>query len=341
MLATQRCVLSGVLAFAIALPWGCRGDQPAEQPAKELASPPPAAAPATATDEALAAKIRGLLKPWHVVKPEWQSEATVIVVGRGGRMRGPCVFRGSMSFMPLLETFNDLRVLKGDVKSAQIVFRFGTSTNLSNFTEGRKYLLFLKPGEEDLKDLGKTEDYNFGCIGSGQSGEVVGAVDLGQTEDEARLPTIKASRSGAWNGFEFTPAVWQRMREAATVDFKEQQRLIDFLENVVLLRGRRLVDIAEWLGQPDSVSGTLKATYHLNLAASDNSEEGQVIVNLDLEFRESGTLFRCKMVPVICHVERHEDYTTHSTTNVPEADLAKLGLRCVEKEFPPPADQPK
>ncbi len=321
------CVrLLSVLGASLALlgPGAC-GDA---GPPRDAPSPPTPDARATAGAAPIPEEVRGLVKPWQTVRPEWVRQASVIVVGRGSRIEGPCVPFGDGGLaMPLLERFEVQQVVKGTVRAGQVILRCGAFTGLPYFVEGRTYLVFLKPDADDLAGLAKAD--GVGAVGPGEA--VLAVVDLDETEDEARARAVTATRSGEFGGFRFTPARWAELRSAAKPHLREEVRLIAFLEHVVLLPGRRLADIRAYLGEPDVQDGPREAKYYLNIEASTGGGAGQVHSELVVRFHADGTLAGYEVEPRRSKKVGPGQYADDALG--PE-DLARLGLRHVVASFP-------
>jgi len=293
------CVALSLAAGLTLLGPGACGDgvpprDASSPPTHDAPSPPTSDAAAPAGDPSLPEEVRGLVKPWQTVKPEWVREASVIVVGRGSLINGPCVPVGDGGLlMPLLEQFEVQQVLKGTVRARQVILRFGSLTGLPYLVEGRTYLVFLTPDADDLAGLAKP-----GGVGAvGPRDAVLAVVDLAETEDEARARAVTATRSGEFGGFRFTPARWAELRSAAKPDLRQEARLIAFLEHVVLRPGRRLADIRAYLGEPDVQHGPAEAKYYLNIEASTGGGDGQIHSELDLRFHADGTLAGYEVEP--------------------------------------------
>ncbi len=108
--------------------------------------------------------------------------------------------------------------------------------------------MFLKPGKKTLQRM---QDKEVAWVRfSDDTEEVVAIVDLSQSRAEAEAMSVKATRSGTYGGFQFTPEKWRWLRASKTVDLESQKAMIAFLTNVVLREKSTLASVRSYLATP-------------------------------------------------------------------------------------------
>src|SRR5262249_38514761 len=110
------------------------------------------------------------------------------------------------------------------------------------FADGRRYLVFLKPGDwptqEPYFDVGPSE--------------VIAVVDLSQSQAEEAALKVQSTRIEHRHGFDFTPANWEQFRNfTMAADPVACKQFQDFIESVVARPGASLARVRSYLGQPD------------------------------------------------------------------------------------------
>ncbi len=297
-----------------------------------------------AANARVAGEVRKMLKSWHLFEERWVVDADVVVLGTGEALASAVDGEISHDREPL-PTLRVQRVLKGDVRCARIVYRSIILRHAPYFIDGRSYLLFLKPNAEERKQLADPKGFNLpdGTICSNP----FAGIDLSQKQPEAEflaaLPKLKPVRSGFSEGFTFTPAKWAEMRKGGKIDWTEQNRLIVFLENVVLKQGATILDVGAWLGTPDWPRGAFRYTYYLNRPAFMAMMHSGVRCDLRLTLHPDGSLAQYEILPLL---ETETSPGMYSDSPLPGDEMKRLGLRHVQQAFPSgvsptqPATQP-
>ena len=239
------------------------------------------------TGDATLEAVKAHGKPWHEFKEEWMAQATVVAVAEYRRTQGPCIDLGNgRRGMPVVSTFVVKEWLKGAGAVKEFVAEvYGGETGPFPhcLVMGRMYMVIMKPGPESLARL-KDPQLDFRAV---RNIELVAIVDLSQTKEEAEAEKIAATKSGSYEGYEFTPAKWERLRQAKKIDFAEQGRMLKFIEKVVLADNPAVAHVRSYLGPPDHWfwnEDGLWYEYRLNLEAYNNPRVGAVFSKLVLYF---------------------------------------------------------
>ncbi|MCX5675631.1 MAG: hypothetical protein NTX87_11550 [Planctomycetota bacterium] len=255
----------------------------------------------------VAAAVRRHVRPWHPFKEEWIAQSTVIAVADYRRGHYPCVDLGNGRLgMPIQSTFVVGEWLKraGAVKEFDVHACGGESGPFPHdLVTGRKYMVFMKPDPEGLARLNDAKTV-FRLDTAIRSTDLVAIIDLSQTKEEAEAEKVVATKSGALDGFEFTPEKWARLRQAERTDFAEQGRFLRFIEQGVLKPGATLADVRSWLGPPDRYyrnEDGLYYEYALNLPAYNKPRVDAVFTRLEVSF--------APCVALAGHSIKHYKYT--------------------------------
>ncbi|MHC4406184.1 MAG: hypothetical protein ACYTG0_41645 [Planctomycetota bacterium] len=292
---------------------------------QSTAAPPRPARPVAGTTAA----IRALLKSWHPFEERWATTATVILTGTYGRGSYPCIFHGDgSSSMPVRSYFTVSRTIKGTVNREEVDFNFwglNAATTPSFFVSGRQYMIFLQPNSENMKRLMNPEAV-FTTFHNVGRDEIVAIVDLSQGKSEAESFSVKATRTGSFDGFEFTPGEWTSLRNSEMSNVKEQHAFLPFVRNMVLTKDASLKHVRAYLGDPDyqrmSETGHLYTTYHLNSRVMEHKRIGETYCSLGLHFSETLTLLEYS----ITYFKYDEEENIRGTINLTEEELKERGL---------------
>ncbi len=336
--------LTALFISCIVLSIGLVGCEPADHSLPQAAAPSATGrqqgvVPAGASGP-VAERIQALLRPWDHYDPAWESQATVIVLSRGRRVRYPCDFVGGVWSMSTGHGFTVQEVIKGSVAGDDTVITVssGPEPNFPPyFVDGRTYLLLLRPGEETARRLNDPEDRLL--VGPGLVlSETVAVIDLSKSRAEADAVNVQATRSGQYDGFEFTPARWRQLREADEIDLGAQSEFLPFLQNVVLVEGATTADIRSYLGEPDfwrAGANSFTCHYELNRQRPkpENSISGRLEIRSDGDTRLVGYV-----VVFYEHWSQrteHNGYvrTSHNIRSLDDEELAALGLSAIEGSF--------
>jgi hypothetical protein len=239
------------------------------------------------TGDAALDAIKAHVKPWHELKEEWIARSTVVVVAEYHRQPGPCIDLGDGRLArPVLSAFVVKKWLKGAGAAEEFVAEVygGEPGPFPHcLVTGRMYMVIMKPGPESLARL-KDPQLDFRPV---RNIELVAIVDLSQSKEEAEAEKVTATKSGTYEGYEFTPAKWEKLRQAKKVDFAEQGRILKFIEKVVLAGNPAVARVRSYLGTPDRWywnEDGLWYEYRLNLEAYNNPRVDAVFSELKLQF---------------------------------------------------------
>jgi hypothetical protein len=282
----------------------------------------------TPGDARIERSVRALLKPWHEFKPEWMAKSSAIVLVTMGPKDWYLTSPGDVSSEIVMPAFPVERVLKSNVRCAEIRFWDALLPRLAEphyVDYGRRYLLFLALDAKDAAAFARRQKEGY----VSRADKIVATLDLDRSEQEHLIGIAEPMITVRYGDFEFSPALWKKVREAETVDYALQARVIDFLENVVLVEGRTALGVSAYLGRADAMYGSSFFLYSINLSVPPEGEGKPTWTYLSIRFHPDGT------------IESYQIYTlgatrkTHNViTNRPSADeLAALGLRNVEKTF--------
>jgi hypothetical protein len=147
-------------------------------------------------------------------------------------------------------------------------------------------MVFMKPTAESAARLADPKAV-FNMHTALQHPEFLAVIDLSQSKEEAADEKVTATKSGTFEGFEFTPAKWAAIRQVREQDFAEQARLARFIDKVVMAGRPTLADVRAYLGPPDSYyrnDDGLFYEYRLNLETYNHPRVGEVSGNLNIRF---------------------------------------------------------
>jgi hypothetical protein len=278
--------------------------------------------------------LRSHLKPWHRFKQEWARTATVWFVGSYGQGSYPCV-PGPGGSLDMIQQnyFRVTRVLRGKVavKTVDVnPYPRKDETVPPYLVEGRVYLVLLKPNPASVTRLGNSKTI-FNLHTLIRRTEIVAIVDLSQGKQEAEAEQVKATRTGSYGNFTFTPAKWHALRHSKTADLEKQKPFLAFIENVVIKNDSTERRLRSYLGSPDSMRrsrcGAYTCAYQLNLNAYRKPSHGAVYTELKLWFGRKGKLVQYRIEYFKWTVGKNSS----SSTALSEQELKKLGLKRVKK----------
>jgi hypothetical protein len=164
--------------------------------------------------------------------------------------------------------------------------------------------------------------------------EIVAMVDLSQGKREAEAERVKATRTGSYGSFTFTPAKWKALRRAQTADIEKQRPFLAFIENVVIGNDATERRVRSYLGSPDAMrrsrrsrGGAYTCDYQLNLKAYRKPSHGAVYTELNLRFGRQGKVLQYRVEYFKWSVSKGSSTSTALT----EQELKKLGLKRVKR----------
>jgi hypothetical protein len=196
------------------------------------------------------------------------------------------------------------------------------------WAEGRRYLLFLRPGPKgqailaDPQALGGMTD-RFGAD------EVLQVIDLDQSEAESRADEVTATRSSERHD----PTRWEALRAAATVDPAQQQAFAESLRAEIARPKASIHDVRAWLGAPDGEqilgNGGRQDEYVLARPAYAQPVQDGLYGHLTLRYDARLELRRVELGYLRWRVEPGESASTELSAD----EHAALGLPRLELEF--------
>jgi hypothetical protein len=271
-------VLSTTL-LAASLTCACAPASPRER------SRPDAAASA---QQQLPPELAGLVAPWQPIDLSAAEQAPIWLVTRYEPGTYPCVEGpDGTRYMFLQDRFSVLRVVRGAVQAPGVDLNLDALRGPSfprAYAEGRRYLLLIRPGPKgqallaDPAALGGLHDQ----LGAD---EVLGVIDLDQTEAEVRAERVAAARRDEAAGWD--PTRWQALRAASAPDPAQQRHLAAFLQRTLAPR-TPLAEVRAWLGPPDGQrlarNGSREDEYILARPAYAEAAEGAVYGDLRLRY---------------------------------------------------------
>ncbi|MCY1058388.1 hypothetical protein OV142_25150 [Nannocystis sp. SCPEA4] len=299
------------------------------------AGPAPGSARPTTEAPARPGTLDGLVRPWHALDPALAESAPVWLVTRYEPGTYPCVQGpdGSLDML-IQDRFTALQVVRGSVRAPGLDLDLGAlrGPNFPRaYAEGRRYLLFLRPGPRgqallaDPDALGSTTD-RFGAD------EVLAALDLDQSEAEAEAERVQASRSGELAGVRWDPAQWAALRSAATPDPPRQRDLATFLQAAIARPRAPLAEVRAWLGPPDSQhlrAGGRSDSYVLARPAYAQPVQDGIYGSLELDYDARLELRRVELGYLRWRVEPHQQ----SSTMLSAEEHTQLGLPRLDLQF--------
>ena len=319
-------ITTGLLVAALA----CTPSEPPAEPvdAAAAAAAQPYTAPATATT--VPPELRGVVQPWQRLDPAWLTDASVWVVARYTSDTYPCRPGpdGSLD-MILRDAFAPTRVLRGVVEAKAIDLDLGALRGTAypaSFSEGRDYLLLLRPSPEMTARLADAQGAQSMHERLGAE-QVVAIVDLSQSADESAAENVTASRSGEQDGLRFDPAIWADAREAATISADQHEPVARFLAARLLQSpGTSMAEARAWVGAPDNQTRigdrTLIYRYWLSRANYAKPVADGVYGQLELEFHDR-KLARGRISYFRWHFKNPQE---QSSIEIPADQLRILGL---------------
>jgi hypothetical protein len=278
------------------------------------------------------AKIRKTLDPWHPFEETWAAEATMIFTATYKHTLLPHVeLAPGLLARPIGHAFTVASVLKGDVPFKEVVspdFGLKGERFPDALVTGRKYLVLLKPSEGTLKRMQEPEAGSVRLAGLGGD-EVVAIVDLSQGKAEAEAIRIQSTRSGSYQGFEFTPEKWAAIREAKKIDLEQQKQLVPFLQNVVLAKGATLGQVRSYLGKPGYQTANAEGfTYYYDFNSGEEPQQGDISGSLTAHFTPGLALDQYEIHFTRCEITRG----TTSWMVLSDDEHKKLGLPLVQNK---------
>lgn len=292
-------------------------------------APAPAQAPApaspdrpasTATASALPPELAGLVEPWHRFDPAVADAGPVWLQARYTPGTYPCR-PGPDGSLDMLrqDRFTIERVVRGAVQAPAVDLPLPELRGPEfprGWAEGRRYLLFLRPGPDaqarlaDARGPGGTDDRLM-------PGDVAGAIDLDEPRAAAEADAV--ARRDA-------PDRWDSLRAAAAVDPAEHRRLAELLQREVLRARTPLAELRARLGPPDEQQlgsgATRREQYLLARPAYDRPHHGDLYGDLRLTYDDRLELRAVELFYLRWRVEPN---VSASVALTPE-EHARLGL---------------
>lgn len=271
-------VLSTTL-LAASLTCACAPASPRER------SRPDAAASA---QQQLPPELAGLVAPWQPIDLSAAEQAPIWLVTRYEPGTYPCVEgpNGTRD-MFVQDRFSALQVLRGAVQARGVDLGLDALRGPKfprAYAEGRRYLLLLRPGPKGQALLADPAALG-GLDARLGADEVLGVIDLDQTEAEAAAERVVAERRDEAAGWD--PNHWQALRAASAPDPAQQRDLAAFLQRTLAPR-TPLAEVRAWLGPPDGQrlarNGSREDEYLLARPAYAAALEGTVYGHLRLRY---------------------------------------------------------
>ncbi len=283
------------------------------------------------------AKVRGIVQPWLPLEEGWVTDATMIFRSTYRSTHLPCIRMGSAWLMPRGAQFTVQEVLKGDVRFKSVVMEHSSQASQQRphgLVQDRTYLVFLKPGEETLKRMRETDATWLRVFDRGT--EVVAVLDLSASKAEAEAAGVKATKSGTYDGFHFTPKKWAALRASKRIDLEVQKKLVPFLVNVVLTKSATLVSVRSYLGPPDYYNvGQYGFDYHYDFNRGEHDADGEISGSLRVNFSPDLAMASYKIEFSRCNVERGSGLIGVSWSVLSKEEHKKLGLPLATSGNPP------
>lgn len=295
----------------------------------------PAVAPSGAVDgsprEPPPAELAALIEPWHAFDRALADASPVWLLTRYRPGTYPCV-EGPVGELDMLlqDRFEIEQVLRGSVAAPGVdldLYSLRTIAAPRAYAEGRRYLLFFRPGLKaqallaDAKSLGGI-DHRLGAA------DVVHVVDLDQSEGEAQAEAVVAGRTTQ----QFDPSAWAALRSATAPDPARQRSLAALLQERVLVRGAALADVRGWLGAPDSQAlgpgQARREQYLLARPAHDTPVDGAIYGDLALRYDDHLRLRSAELKYLRWHTRPREQSSIALTPDEHAAEgLPRFELR--------------
>lgn len=287
--------------------------------------------------------VRGTLQPWRALEEAWVGDATMIFRSTYHHARLPCIHIGDSWAMPMGAEFQVTKVLKGGVRFTSIILESRSPQGgrfPSALVEDRSYLVFLKPGPQTAERM-REKEVTWVLL-TEEAEEVVAIVDLSQSKAEADALTVQATKSGIFEGFQFTPERWESLRAAKTIDLGSQRELVPFLVNVVLADKPTLASVRSYLGEPDYFDispGRYECHYDFQ-RTEEVAEDGQVSGKLEITFRGDLTLDKYQIEFYRCKIESGRDFSVVSWSALSDEEHKGLRLPHIQRLSKPNGDEP-
>ncbi|PCC66697.1 hypothetical protein SAMN02745121_00573 [Nannocystis exedens] len=299
-------------------------------------SGPTRPAPSVPDARALPAGLSGVVEPWHPFDPQLAESAPVWLVTRYEPGTYPCRSGPDGSLEMLIQDrFTALQVVRGAVQAPGVDLNLNAlrgSAYPRGYAEGRRYLLFLRPGPKgqallaDPHALGGMHD-RWG------PDEVLAVIDLDQSDAEAAAEQVQASRTGEFAGGRWDPAHWEALRAAATPEPARQRELAAFLQTTIARPRAPLAEVRAWLGPPDAqhlaADGSRSDDYFLARPAYAQPLPDGLYGHLELHYDASLQLRAVELGYLRWRVSPRLQLSTMLTAE----EHAKLGLPRLEIEF--------
>lgn len=328
-------------ALALALALACAPPRSAPPPTPAHTAGAPAPAPAGAPE--LPPELAPLASSWGGVDPQRAASSPIWLLTRYAPSTYPCR-PGPDGTLDMLQQdrFQIDRVLRGEAAARGVdldLYAMKGPSYPRSFVEGRRYVLFLRPGPEAQTWLADPEDLGSMHRRMGAD-DVLAALDLDASPAELAAESTLATRTGTRQGLRWTPEVWVAARGAPALDAEHQRRLAAFLSAEILALGTPLAELRAWLGAPDDQhvwsGGARREQYLLSRPAYDTPREGGLYGDLDLEY---GPDLRLRAASLKYLRWRIEPTLRASTALTPE-EHARLGLPHFEKTRGPASRGP-
>lgn len=292
----------------------------------------PLSPPRLAGEEApdILQEVRRAIPPWQTLDEAWVAEA-------------PLIFRATYRYndsgnswwngLPRWD-FTVTQVFKGDVPFKGVAlqcYRWEGGRLPYFLVKDRDYLVFLKPNQKTRKQMAE-KGMRWVPL-TDNSEEVVAIVDLSQSKAEAEAIAVKATQSGVYDGFQFTPERWETLRASETIDLDTQRKLVPFLVNVVLTDQATLASVRSYLGEPDYYDvrpGRYDYFYHFQ--RNENAEDGQISGSLHVVFQGDLRRGYFRIEFRRCKITTGPDWKLVNWSELSEKDHQQLGLPLIRSK---------
>lgn len=230
------------IATPLALLLACA---PAPPPAPERPAPEPPAPRHTTPDPLLE-----LVEAWHPLDPAIADASPIWLVTRYEPGTYPCSPGpdGSLDML-VQDRFRVLQVVRGAVTAPGVDLDLHALRGRGSpraYAEGRRYLLFLRPGPRAQAALADPAQFSGPDDRLGLD-DVLGVIDLDESRAETEAEATPATRiDPRWD-----PPSWDAARSAAAPEPARQRALAAALQAVILRPRAPLADVRSWLGPPD------------------------------------------------------------------------------------------
>lgn len=302
---------------------------PASTPTEEASrAPEPARAERPAYAE--------FLPDWRTVEVAW-AEAPVWLVTQYVPGNS-CESMAGGLVMRVLDRFVIGQVLRGEVDAKEVTLageELRGAAYPRAFAEGRRYLLFVRPGALGRRVLAASQGSGLLEDRLGLD-EVVAVVDLDARRDEVAAEAVVASKAGEHKGFRFDTETWMALRAAQELDAAQLRGLVGFLAVEVLVGLGPLADVRAWLGPPDQQelfpSGARRDVYYLGRGVIEAKRDGEPYALLSLHYDPYLRLDRVRLE----YIEMKVTPGVYVADELGPEYLAKRGLPALNVRWEPP-----